>query len=192
MHPKIAQTIQLWFKIDTVAIWSIVWGRSKISWRRGVGGRVKPRRQVSVRERVGGFAKSVSWHSTYNFEQSTHGFFFFFKLQSINKNETKTPDLKTIHGIRYKSRTAVQGDVTVLNIARSKQEESGCRPHSGPLIGWYFKTGILRMQHLQENTHLLCSNSKLLFKKSISIDMTPWRVRVGWEGLEQRVRVESG
>ena len=51
-------------------------------------------------------------------------FFFFFKLQSINKNETKTPDLKTIHGIRYKSRTAVQGDVTVLNIARSKQEES--------------------------------------------------------------------
>ena len=40
---------------------------------------------------------------------SLHTDFFFFKLQSINKNETKTPDLKTIHGIRYKSRTADKG-----------------------------------------------------------------------------------
>ena len=110
-------------------------GRSNISWRRGEGGRFKPRRQVSVREWEGGFAKSVSWRSTFNFEQFTHGIFFFFKLQSISKHETKTPDLITIHGIHYKSRMAKQGDATYSNIARSKQKESGCCPHLGPLIG---------------------------------------------------------
>ena len=34
-------------------------------------------------------------------------------------------------------------------------------PHSGPMIGWYFKTGILTMQHLQDAWEIPRQTSEL-------------------------------
>ena len=104
---------------------------------RGGGGRVKPKRQVSVREREGGFAKSVSWRSTCNFEQFTHGFSSFscwrITIHWQRQNKNARSEKYVIH---YKSRT-------------NKGTETGVLPHSGPFIGCHNCLCILRMHHLQ-------------------------------------------